>query len=187
MRIIGGRHRGRRLRSPADRSIRPTSERTREALFDRLESAGQVRGARFLDLFCGTGAVGLEAWSRGAETVWLIDRDTALASANVEALGRPENVRVSRVDAARLGAPPCRFDAVFLDPPYQSGLAMPALMQLAQGWLADEAVLVLETAAKEPLDLPPAFEIEQERRYGAAKLVFLRPAAKGAGMAAGPS
>jgi len=174
MRIIGGRCRGRRLATPPDRSIRPTSERTREALFNILDHASLVQGACFLDLFCGTGAVGLEAWSRGAETVWLIDQDIALAHANVEALGRPPALHVRRLDAPSLGHPPSRFSLVFLDPPYRSGLVGPVLEALDQNWLTDDALIVVELAATERLDLPAGFEMERDRRYGAARLVFLR-------------
>ena len=174
MRIIGGRHRGKRLTSPADHTIRPTSERAREALFNILDHTGRIADARFLDLFCGSGAVGLEAFSRGAGEVWLIDRDTTLASANADALGRPPNVHVKRMDAKRLGRAPCRFDVAFLDPPYRSDLAPAALAVLAEGWLADDALVVVELAAKESLDPPPGFMLEDERRYGAAKFLFLK-------------
>lgn len=179
IRIIGGHLRGRRLPSPPDRSIRPTSDRARESLFDVLDHGGLDHGglveeARFLDLFCGTGAVGLEAFSRGAKEVWLIDRDITQIRAAVEMLGRPEAVHVQRADATGLGRAPGRFDVVFLDPPYRSGLARPALEALDRGWLADDALIVVELAAKEGLELPPGFEMEQERRYGAARFVFLR-------------
>jgi 16S rRNA (guanine966-N2)-methyltransferase len=174
IRIIGGRFRGRRLETPADLSIRPTSDRTREALFNILDHAGLIGGAAFLDLFCGTGAVGLEAWSRGAGEVWLVDRDIKLAVRNAEALGQPDEVHVLRQDATRLMVAPARFDLVFLDPPYKSGLAAKALAALHGGWLADEARVVVEIGAAEIFDPPPGFGLERERRYGAAKLIFLR-------------
>ena len=174
MRIIGGRYRGKRLASPADQTIRPTSERAREALFNILDHAGRVADACFLDLFCGSGAVGLEAFSRGAGDVWLIDRDTALASANADTLGRPPNVRVKRMDVTRLGRAPCRFDIAFLDPPYRSDLVPAVLAALAEGWLGDDALVIVELAAKESLDPPPGFMLDDERRYGAAKFLFLK-------------
>ncbi len=174
LRIIGGHFRGKRLSIPADRSIRPTSERAREALFNIFDHAGLITDARFLDLFCGTGAIGLEAFSRGAGEVWLIDEDVTLARANIERLGLPAAVQAKRMDATNLKAPPCRFDVVFMDPPYRSGLATQALEALGGGWLAEGAMIVVELAAKEALDHPDSFEIEQDRRYGAARLVFLR-------------
>ncbi len=181
MRIIAGSWRGRKLLTPSDRAVRPTSDRAREALFAILEiGKPPLRGARFLDLFCGTGAVGLEAASRGAAEVWLVDNDRealALARANLTRLGAPANVRVVERDATRLG--PARkeaFDLVFLDPPYRSGLARPALAGLAGGWLAPGAGVIVELAASEELSLPAGYALEQERRYGAARFVFLRPA-----------
>jgi len=179
MRIIAGQFRGRRLLSPQGAAIRPTSDRAREALFDILEHGEpRPRGARFLDLFCGTAAVGIEACSRGAAEVLLIESDPEalrLARANLARIGTPPHVRLMAGDAARLGAAPQRFDLVFLDPPYRSGLALPALAGLRGGWLTPGARIVVELAAKEPLELSDGFGIEQERRYGAARFVFLRP------------
>jgi 16S rRNA (guanine966-N2)-methyltransferase len=180
MRIIAGIWRGRSLLSPKDQAIRPTGDRAREALFGILEHGSPpLLGARFLDLFCGTGAVGLEAASRGAAEALLIDRTAAalaLARANHARLGAPANVQLLAGDAARLGRAPGAFDLVFLDPPYRSGLATPALTALREGWLAERARIVVELAAKDELPLPEGFAFEQERRYGAARFVFLRSA-----------
>jgi 16S rRNA (guanine966-N2)-methyltransferase len=180
MRIIAGAFRGRRLSSPHGHDVRPTSDRAREALFSILEH-GQppVRGARFLDLFCGTGAVGLEAHSRGASEVMLIDNDRAalkLAEANVARLGTPAGVRLLARDATRLGPAPHPFDVAFLDPPYRSGLAAAALDALvAYGWLGESARIIVELAAKDDLELSPGNALERERRYGRTKFLFLRP------------
>jgi 16S rRNA (guanine966-N2)-methyltransferase len=179
MRIIAGKFRGRRLLAPKDDAIRPTGDRAREALFDILEhGAPPLRDAAFLDLFCGTGAVGLEAHSRGAAEVLLIDRDRAalkLAEANVARLGAPAGVRLLARDATQLGRAPHPFDLVFLDPPYRSGLAAGALESLAaDGWLSADARLIVELAARDDLGLPPAYTLERERRYGSAKFLFLR-------------
>jgi 16S rRNA (guanine966-N2)-methyltransferase len=180
MRIIAGSWRGRALLTPRNQGIRPTSDRAREALFGILEH-GQppVRGARFLDLFCGTGAVGLEAASRGAAEVVLVDRQAAalaLARANLDRLGTPPNVSLLAADAARLGPARFAYDLAFLDPPYRSGLAAPTLAGLLEGWLAPDARVVVELAAKDSLELPDGYALEQERRYGAARFVFLRGA-----------
>lgn len=175
MRIIAGTWRGRRLLPPKDLSVRPTSDRAREALFDILEHGEPaVRGSRFLDLFCGTGAVGLEAASRGAAEVLMIDVEPALAQRNLARLGSPAHVRLRAADACRLGPSQQRFELVFLDPPYQSGLAAPALAGLREGWLAPDARIVVELGAREDLDLPEGYAVERERRYGAARFVFLR-------------
>ena len=149
MRIIAGNFRGRRLLVPPGQAIRPTGERAREALFDVLEhGAPPVRGARFLDLFCGTGAVGLEAHSRGAAEVVLIEHDRAalkVAEANIARLGAPPSVRLLARDASRLGPAPHPFDLIFLDPPYRSGLAGVTLGALARGdWLAGDARVIVE-------------------------------------------
>jgi 16S rRNA (guanine966-N2)-methyltransferase len=178
MRIIAGQFRGRRLLSPKGDAIRPTSDRAREALFDILEHGEpQLRGACFLDLFCGTAAVGIEACSRGAAEVLLIESDPEalrLAKLNLARIGTPPHVRLMPGDAARLGSAPKQFGLVFLDPPYHSGLALPALTGLRAGWLAQGARIVVELAAKETLEPPEGFSVEQERRYSAAKFVFLR-------------
>jgi 16S rRNA (guanine966-N2)-methyltransferase len=186
MRIIAGDFRGRRLLVPSGQAIRPTGERAREALFDILEhGAPPVRGARFLDLFCGTGAIGLEACSRGAAEVVLVEHDRAalkLAQANIARVGAPANLRLLARDASRLGVAPYPFDLIFLDPPYRSALVSPTLETLAQGgWLAANARVVLELGATEDLDLPAGYTLERERRYGSAKFLFLRHASGATG------
>jgi 16S rRNA (guanine966-N2)-methyltransferase len=178
MRIIAGQFRGRPLEPPKGTSVRPTSDRAREALFDILEHGEpRLRDARFLDLFCGSGAVGIEACSRGAAQILLIERDPEalrLAEANLARIGAPANLRLLAGDAARLGPAPHPFDLVFLDPPYRSGLTLPALAGLQAGWLAQDARVIVELAAREDLDAPDGFRVEQQRRYGAAKFLFLR-------------
>jgi 16S rRNA (guanine966-N2)-methyltransferase len=180
LRIIAGHLRGRRLETPSGLATRPTSDRAREALFAMLEHGSPpLRGSRFLDLFAGSGAVGLEALSRGAEGVLLIDQAGTAAraiAANIAALGVVEDhARVLRADACRLEAPPHPFDLAFLDPPYGSGLLAPALHSLvAKGWLAPDARAIGEIAAREPAPMVPGLTLEDERRYGAARFVFLR-------------
>jgi 16S rRNA (guanine966-N2)-methyltransferase len=192
MRIIAGKFRGRRLLVPPGQTIRPTGERAREALFDILEhGTPSVDGARFLDLFCGTGAIGLEAHSRGAAEVVLVEHDRAAfkaAEANIARLGAPPSVRLWARDASRLGPAPHAFDLIFLDPPYRSALAGVTLGALSQGgWLADHARVVVELAATEDLDVPPGYTLERERRYGSAKFLFLRHLSAAAGSATAPN
>src|SRR5271170_4894204 len=144
MRIVGGRLRGRVLQAPASRAIRPTSERLRESIFDILTHrfAGAVEGARVVDLFAGSGALGFEALSRGAEFALFVDNGAearALLRANVEALALGGVTRIWRADATKLGSAPAGgpFALAFLDPPYGQGLAHPALASLADGgWLS---------------------------------------------------
>ena len=185
LRIIGGQHRGRRIDAPQGLATRPTSDRAREALFAILEGGTPpLRGARFLDVFAGSGAAGLEAVSRGAAMALLVDQATAAvaaATANVERLGEGGRVRVQRADACRLGSAPHPFELVFLDPPYGSGLLLPALAELAAGgWLLPESRIVGEIAAREPdLAESSGFRLEEVRTYGAARFLFMRPAADG--------
>ncbi|MGO8798245.1 MAG: 16S rRNA (guanine(966)-N(2))-methyltransferase RsmD [Roseiarcus sp.] len=181
MRIVGGRLRGRLLRAPASRAIRPTSERLRESIFNILAHRwpGSLEGARVLDLFAGSGALGLEALSRGAAFALFVDESAeacALLRANVAALGVGGVAQIRRAAAARLGpalGPP--FTLAFLDPPYEKGLAAPALAALAAGgWLAVDALCVVEEAAKAEIAAPQGFAIEDERAYGDTRLAFLR-------------
>jgi len=184
MRIVAGRHRGRRLLAPPGETVRPTSDRAREALFNIL-SHGRLAadGAPFaeaavLDAFAGTGALGLEALSRGAAAAVFIEQARealAILRQNIAALGEDTRARVVAGDATRPPRAPSACALVFLDPPYRSGLAAAALGALdAAGWLAPEALAVVELAAHEELGPPAGFLLLDERVYGAARLIFLR-------------
>ena len=185
MRIIGGRHRGTRLAAPGAQGggkahLRPTSDRVRESIFNLLEHGEypQIEGARVLDLFAGTGALGLEALSRGAARAVFIDEGAAargLIRQNIETLGVIGQTKLWRRDATRLG--PCRgepFTLVFADPPYGQGLASRALASaLNGGWVAHGAVVVLEEAADADIDLPD-WDIAADRTYGETRVMILR-------------
>ena len=182
LRIIAGRHRGRRIAVPAGLAVRPTSDRAREALFGILEHADPpLRGCRFLDLFAGSGAAALEAVSRDAASGLCVDEAGIAVEtirANVAALGEGERVGVLRADVNRLGRAPGPFDLVFLDPPYGSGFAASALAAAtAGGWLAPGVLAVVETAARDRFVPPAGWDVEDDRRYGAARFLFLRQAA----------
>lgn len=190
MRIVAGRHRGRRLEAPEGGAVRPTADRTREAMFNILTqgrlpwrdtppgAAEALAGVRVLDAFAGTGALGLEALSRGAAHVFFMESQAAALAAcrrNVAALGEDSRSTVMQADVLR----PPRADApchlVLMDPPYGQGLAPPALTALqAAGWLAADAMIVVELMAREPFEPPDGFETLDARKYGAARLVFLR-------------
>ena len=163
MRIVAGTHGGRRIEAPKGRAVRPTSDRVREALFSIL--GDRVQGARVLDLFAGTGALGLEALSRGAASAVFVDRDTTPVQANLEALGLTGEVH--RRDALawlRTAAGP--FDLVFLDPPYKSAPDLaPRLADTLPSLLSPGALVVSESDRRAPLDLAP-LETQDERRYG---------------------
>jgi 16S rRNA (guanine966-N2)-methyltransferase len=182
MRIVGGRLRGRALAAPKTPAIRPTADRLREALFNILVHAygDPVTDARVLDLFAGTGALGLEALSRGAGFALLVD-DAADARAllrdNVTALGLGGTARIFRRDATALGAvhPLEPFGLAFLDPPYGKGLAERALASAQAGqWLLPDALIVVEEAADAAFTVPTGFEELERRRYDDTELVFLR-------------
>lgn len=181
LRIIAGRLRGRRIEAPAGLATRPTSDRAREALFSILENGvPPLRGSRFLDLFAGSGAAGLEALSRGAAAAMFVDQASAATHAiksNIESIGVGPQAVLLRNDACRLPAAPHPFDIVFLDPPYGSGLLAPALASLTDGgWLAAGGRIVGEVAARERSEPIDTFVVEDERVYGAARLIFMRRA-----------
>ncbi|MCZ7658637.1 MAG: 16S rRNA (guanine(966)-N(2))-methyltransferase RsmD [Xanthobacteraceae bacterium] len=184
MRIVGGRLRGRTLAGPRSQAIRPTADRLRESLFNILAHGygDPVTGARVLDLFAGTGALALEAISRGAAFALFVDDGAearALIRQNVEALGLGGVTRIFRRDATRLGAahPLAPFGLVFCDPPYGRGLAEQALAAArAGGWLAPDALVVVEEAADAGFAAPEGFAELERRRYDDTELVFLRAA-----------
>jgi 16S rRNA (guanine966-N2)-methyltransferase len=182
MRIVGGRLRGRTLVAPKSNAIRPTADRLRESLFNILAHAydDPVTGARVLDLFAGTGALGLEALSRGAVFTLFVDdaaEARALLRENIAALGLAGASRVFRRDAAKLGAahPLAPFSLAFLDPPYGRGLAEQALAAAhAGGWLAPDAFVVVEESAKAGFAPPVGFDELERRAYDDSALIVLR-------------
>jgi 16S rRNA (guanine966-N2)-methyltransferase len=171
------------LRAPEGRAVRPTSDRAREALFDilahgRFADRPVFEDARVLDAFAGTGAFGLEALSRGAAQASFIEKDRdalAILRGNIAALGEDKNTTVLATDALKPPAATAPVTLAFLDPPYGEDLAAPALAALAAArWFAPDALVVVEAGARQKLVPPPGFTVLEERRYGAARLVFLR-------------
>ncbi len=182
MRVIGGRLKGRGLKSPAAPAIRPTSDRLRETIFNILaHSYGDpLDGAAVLDLFAGTGAMAIEALSRGARSALLVDKSAAacaLVKTNVESLGLGAAARILRRDARKLGLALAqeRYSLAFLDPPYGKGLAPQALIALRDGsWLDKEALLVVEEQAQADIPLPEGFALIETRLYGDTQVAFVR-------------
>ena len=183
MRIVGGCLKGRTLLAPSSRAIRPTSERLRESIFDILEHRfpGQIEGARVVDLFAGTGALAIEALSRGARFALFVDNGAearALLRANVEALALGGVTRIWRADATRLCSAPAGgpFAVAFLDPPYGQALAEPALASLIKGsWLEPNALCVVEEDAKVDFPAPIGLVRVDERVYGDTRIAIFRP------------
>jgi len=180
LRIVGGELRGRRLNSPEGNAIRPTADRTRQSLFDILSSRLDFEGLRVIDLFAGTGALGLEALSRGASFALFVDSSAegrALIRDNVEALGLMAKSRIFRRDATALGpvgtvAP---FDLAFADPPYRRGLApLAAAALVSGGWLKEGALLVVEEENAGAPQALPGFEAVDRRQFGDTVLCFFR-------------
>lgn len=188
MRIVGGAHRGRPLIAPAGDRTRPTTDRVREALFNILAHGTPVlpqgpmpQGARVLDLFAGSGALGLEALSRGAARALFVEMAAPARAAirqNIETLSETGRTKIYRRDATKLGPLESNaggpFDLVLMDPPYGRDLAAPALRAAREGgWLAPGAVIVLECAADEVFVSPEGFTLEDMRDYSQTRLRFL--------------
>jgi 16S rRNA (guanine966-N2)-methyltransferase len=177
MRIIAGRWRSRPLTAPPGDGTRPTADRARETLFSMLLSRlGSFEGLTVLDLFAGSGALALEALSRGAAQAYLVEREPAARKAieaNIRTLGAA--ARLIGHDATALPPAPAAADLLFLDPPYGSGLASGALASArAAGWIAPHAWITVETARDEPVEVN-GFETESRRPVGKAGLTLLRP------------
>jgi 16S rRNA (guanine966-N2)-methyltransferase len=180
MRIVAGRLRGRRIEAPEGHDVRPTSDRVREALFDILAHGATPLpdGAVVADIFCGTGALGLEAISRGAAHAVFMENDRTaldLARKNAAGLGVAGQTTFLARDARRPGPAPRPADLLFLDAPYQADLTGPALTALIEaGWCRDGAIIVLELAKTEDVALPASCEAYDRRVYGKTKLILAR-------------
>jgi 16S rRNA (guanine966-N2)-methyltransferase len=182
MRIVGGRLKGRALAGPRSNAIRPTSDRLRETLFNILQHSYGLPQAetRVLDLFAGTGALGLEAISRGGAQALFVESGVegrGIIRSNIETLGLTGVTRILRRDAADLGKVGTirPFDLVFCDPPYGKGLGEKALASAdAGGWLRPRALCVLEERAGVTIAQPPEFELLEQRAAGDSQLAFLR-------------
>lgn len=180
MRIIGGSARGRQLNTPEGQDIRPTSDKVRSAIFNALYSRGGVVDAVIIDAFCGTGALGLEALSHGANACYFFDNAKAslnLAKENAAHLGLADNAHFTQKDATKLGDRPATITAanvVFLDPPYRKNLIQPTLEALQQGnWLAEDSIIVVETE-KEADPITGFGEIVFDKTYGETRVYFIQ-------------
>jgi 16S rRNA (guanine966-N2)-methyltransferase len=178
---VAGKHKGRRIESPEGRDVRPTAARTREAVFNILAHGRfgekELLKGRVADVFCGSGAMGLEALSRGAKSITFVDksRDSLEAAEyNTKQFGEMANVRLIRADSSQLPPAPHPHEILLIDPPYRSGLAVGALNTARSGsWLIPEGVAVVEQAWKEPLVVPEGWTLLDERRYGNTRVALL--------------
>ena len=182
MRVVGGKFRGRALATPRSHDIRPTSDRLRESLFNILAHSYDLPQptTRVLDLFAGTGALGIEAISRGAAHALFVESGVegrGVIRENMETFGLNGVARILRRDATDLGAAGtiAPFDLVFLDPPYGKGLGEKAVASAATGgWLKPGALCVLEELAAAAIETPPTFEVLDRRKSGDTQLIFLK-------------
>lgn len=185
MRIISGKHKGRRIEFPKlGEAIRPTSDFAREAIFNILthgahgQNGHSFIGKRVLDLFCGTGAFGLEALSRGAESVTFIDQAReaiSIAKHNAMRFNESDHAQFLVADATKLPLAKAPYSLIFLDPPYFGKLLGPTLKSLAAGgWIGEDAIIIIEHDAKEVIELPEGFEPLDQRRYGRAIIALLK-------------
>ena len=184
MRIIAGKHRGRRIEPPGALPLRPTLERVRQSVFDILAHGVAWAGfgeAVVLDVFAGSGAYGLEALSRGARHACFIDHDGKALKAiqrTAAAMGEARTITLLKLDATHLPRPPgaagTPASLAFVDPPYGARLVVPALTGLAGGWLAADALAVIEVEVRESFVAPPPFSIVEERGVGPARILFCR-------------
>lgn len=179
MRIVSGLYGGRLIETPQGRNIRPTSDKVRGAIFNMLQARDAVVGARVLDVFCGTGALGLEALSRGAESCVFIDHDRKsldLSRRNAAALKVEQKVQFILCDAMKIGQRPQEILAatlLFLDPPYRKNLIEPSLNSLYQGgWIAPGAFIVIEMEKESQFASPAPFAVQSEKIYGETKVIL---------------
>ncbi|WP_297327072.1 16S rRNA (guanine(966)-N(2))-methyltransferase RsmD [uncultured Bartonella sp.] len=180
MRIVGGKFSGRTLATPAGQSIRPTTDRTRESLFNILGSRQENfwQGRRVLDLFSGTGALGIEALSRGAQSCTFVEQSIegrGLIHKNIEAFELQGITRLLRRDATRLGQIGTMqpFDVVFADPPYGHSLGEQAFTAVLDGhWVKDDALFILEETQQATIHLPEIFKLDDKRHYGGTIIYF---------------
>lgn len=181
MYIVAGKHKGRRIESPEGREVRPTASRTREAVFNilahgRYGEKGLLKG-RVADIFCGSGAMGLEALSRGASGVTFVDKSRESLEAaeyNLKHFSEAAQARLIRADSSQLPPSPHTHEILIIDPPYRTGLYIGALNTARNGgWLAPEGVAVVELAWKEALTVPEGWKLVDERKYGNTRVALL--------------
>ncbi len=179
MRIIAGIYRGRKLETPSDKDIRPTTDKMRERIFSMLQHARypDLYGAKVMDVFAGTGALGLEALSRGASHVTFVEKSPksiALLNKNIAAMKVENDVSLIKSRATNLKAAPAPCDIIFMDPPYGRSLLAPSIACLLDGnWLAGGGVIIAELKKDEDFEIPEGLTLMDDRKQGIQRVVFL--------------
>ena len=178
MRIIGGKYRGKKLFSPETIGVRPTSDRVRESIFNIIRSrlGGILDNCSVLDVFAGTGALGLEALSNGVSDVCFIDIDTTSVTKNANLFSNEKaNIKIMKSDVTKISRATKAYDILFMDAPYKQSISASTLSKLAEnGWLAPDALCIVEVERTEDVILPENFEFLDERRYGIAKIIIAK-------------
>lgn len=181
MRIIGGTYRGKKLKTPINDQIRPTTDRMRETLFNMLEhgKGPGIRGSKILDLFAGTGALGIEALSRNADHVTFVDKNPIsmkLIKQNTALIQSPANTSYLTTDATKINSDRGPFDIIFIDPPYNKGIISPTLLNIFdQNLLSGNGVVIIEYASAEQIDIPEYFTEIKSKKMGDASFSLLMP------------
>jgi len=179
MRIIAGKHRGRKLEAPEGKSVRPTTDRMRERVFSMLQHHRYpaLLGAKVADLYAGTGALGLEALSRGAAHATFVEKTQSTFSClkrNMESLKEDDNVSLMKISARALPFANEPYDIIFMDPPYHKDMVEPTLhCLLERGWLADGGLVIAELAIDDALTIPDALTIVDDRKQGRQRMLFM--------------
>ncbi len=174
MRIIAGKHRGRILKAPADIKIRPTADRIKEAIFSSLESRVGINGCKFLDAFCGSGSMGIEAMSRGAENVYLMDINIRLARDNANPY-KDENINIINCDVLKPVFSNKAMDIVFIDPPYQMQAGAKAIIALTEsGWADKDTLFVVETDKEDDCIVESDYSYCDGKKYRNTMVYFLK-------------
>jgi 16S rRNA (guanine966-N2)-methyltransferase len=174
MRIIAGKHRSKTLQPPKDRKIRPTADRVKEAIFSTLEAKMGIQNCKFLDAFCGSGAMGLEAISRGAEYVCFMDTDIRLAKENSKKISE-ENIRAISCDVLNPPKSSTIMDIVFIDPPYAETLGSPAIKSLLDsGWANEDTLFVLETDKNDDSIKEEDYSEYKMKKYGNTIVYYIK-------------
>jgi 16S rRNA (guanine966-N2)-methyltransferase len=177
MRVIAGNYKGRNIDCPKGDRIRPTSDMVRTAVFNILSTRVDLESAKVLDVFCGTGAYGIEALSRGAEFVGFVDNhreSIEVTKHNINKMHQEKNYKIYGYDAEKLPKADVQYDVILIDPPYKSGFVPKTLLALKNGgWIADGALIIAEEGELEKIEFPAGFEIKLDRRYGNTKVYLL--------------